>query len=193
VGQASVGLGPTLFIDYTRFPKEVSVVPDRLESIQSVVEPVVAPLGLQVYDVVLAGGILRLILDRPGGVDIDTLEEASRRVAPAVEEAASFSGSYTLEVSSPGLERPLRRPEHYTNAIDALVTIKARGDDGAMERLRGVITAVDADGVTIRTDEGDRQIRFDGIESAKTVFDWSPAPKPGKGSKPGRARKEAHA
>jgi ribosome maturation factor RimP len=171
----------------------VSVVPDRLESIQSVVEPVVAPLGLQVYDVVLAGGILRLILDRPGGVDIDTLEEASRRVGPAVEEAASLSGSYTLEVSSPGLERPLRRPEHYTTAIDTLVSVKARGDEGAMERLRGVITAVDAEGITIRTDDGERQIGFDAIEQARTVFDWSPAPKPGKGSKPGRARKEAHA
>jgi ribosome maturation factor RimP len=169
------------------------VVPDRLESIQSVVEPVVAPLGLQVYDVVLAGGILRLILDRPGGVDIDTLEEASRRVAPAVEEAASLDGSYTLEVSSPGLERPLRRPEHFTNAIDSVVTVKARGAEGAMERLRGVITAVATDGITIRTDEGDREVSFDAIEQARTVFDWSPAPKPGKGSKPGRARKEAHA
>jgi ribosome maturation factor RimP len=171
----------------------VSVVPDRLESIQGVVEPVVAPLGLQVYDVVLAGGILRLILDRPGGVDIDTLEEASRRVAPAVEEAAALSGSYTLEVSSPGLERPLRRPEHYTSAIDTLVSVKARGDEGAMERLRGVITAVDPEGITVRTDEGERQIRFDAIEQARTIFEWSPAPKPGKGSKPGRARKEAHA
>jgi ribosome maturation factor RimP len=171
----------------------VSVVPDRLESIQGVVEPVVAPLGLSVYDVVLAGGILRLILDRPGGVDIDTLEEASRRAGPAIDEAAELNGPYTLEVSSPGLERPLRRPEHFTSALDTVVTVKARGTEGAMERFRGVITAVDADGITIRTDEGERQITFDAIESARTVFDWSPAPKPGKGSKPGRARKEAHA
>ena len=71
--------------------------------------------------------------------------------------------------------------------------MKARGDDGAMERLRGVITAVDADGITIRTDDGEREIAFDAIEQARTVFDWSPAPKPGKGSKPGRARKEGHA
>jgi ribosome maturation factor RimP len=169
----------------------VSVVPDRLESIQGVVEPVVAPLGLQVYDLVLAGDIVRLILDRPGGVDIDTLEEASRRVAPALEELDGMPEPYTLEVSSPGLERPLRRPEHFTSAIGSVVSVKAPNADGAMERFRGELTAVGETGITVTTDAGEREVRFDVIDQARTVFEWAPAPKPGKGSKPGRARKEA--
>ena len=72
------------------------------------------------------------------------------------------------------------------------MSVKARGADGAMERLRGVLTAVDADGITIRTDDGERQIAFDAIEQARTVFEWAPAPKPGKGSKPGRAEGSTH-
>jgi ribosome maturation factor RimP len=168
----------------------VSVVPDRLESIQGVVEPVVTPLGLQIYDLVLAGGDVRLILDRPGGVDIDTLEEASRRVAPLLEELEDLSGPYNLEVSSPGLERPLRTPEHFAGAVDTVVSVKARGEDGVKERVRGLLVAADADTITIRLDDGEREIALDAIEDARTVFDWSPAPKPGKGSKPGRAKKE---
>jgi ribosome maturation factor RimP len=150
---------------------------------------VIAPLGLGVYDIVLGGGILRLVLDKPGGVDVDTLEEASRLVGPRLDEIVQ--GSYTLEVSSPGLERSLRRPEHFAGAIGSTVTVKVRGDDGTIERLRGELTGVDDDKVTLRTESGERALRIDAIESAKTVFEWAPAPKPGKGSKPGRAKKEA--
>jgi ribosome maturation factor RimP len=164
-------------------------VTDRLETVRTEVEPLVAPLGLGIYDVTLAGSVLRLVLDKPGGVDVDTLEEASRLVGPRLDGV--ISGSYTLEVSSPGLERSLRRPEHFEGARDELVSVKARTADGAMERVRGVITAVDATGITVRTDDGERTFAFDAIESAKTVFEWAPAPKPGKGSKPGRAKKEA--
>jgi ribosome maturation factor RimP len=167
----------------------VSAVPDRLESIRSAVEPVVAPLGLQVYDVALGAGLLKVVLDRPGGVDIDTLEEASRLLGPRVDELASIRGSYTLEVTSPGLERTLRRPEHYAGALDSVVSVKARGADGAMERVRGTLSAVDDSGITVRTDDGERTIALDAISQARTVFEWAPPPKPGKGSKPGRAKR----
>ena len=60
-----------------------------------------------------------------------------------------------------------------------------------MERLHGVLTAADPNTITIRLEDGDREIAIDAIDQARTVFDWSPAPKPGKGSKPGRAKKEA--
>ena len=149
------------------------MVPDRLETIQDVVEPVATALGLQIYDLIVAGPEVRLILDRPGGVDID------------------MAGPYTLEVSSPGVERPLRRAEHFTGAVGTEVSVKAPGADGAMERVRGVLTGADADTITIRLEGGEREIPIDTIEQARTVFDWSPAPKPGKGSKPGRAKKEA--
>jgi ribosome maturation factor RimP len=169
----------------------VSVVPDRLETIRDVVEPALGPLGLQIYDLVVAGGAVRLVLDRPGGVDIDTLEAASRAVAPRIEELGELSGPYTLEVSSPGVERTLRTPEHFAGAVGTEVSVKARGEDGAMERFRGVLTAADAETVTLRLDEGERRVAIDTIDQARTVFDWSPAPKPGKGSKPGRTKKEA--
>jgi ribosome maturation factor RimP len=167
------------------------VVPDRMETIRSVVEPVLSPLDLQIYDLILDGVVVRLVLDRPGGVDIDTLESASRAIAPLLEGMDDLSGPFTIEVSSPGVERRLRTPEHFAHAVGEQVSVKARGEDGAMERLHGVLTAADPDTITIRLEDGEREIAIDAIDQARTVFDWSPAPKPGKGSKPGRAKKEA--
>jgi ribosome maturation factor RimP len=169
----------------------VSVVPDRLETIRDVVEPVAAALDLQIYDLVVAGPEIRLVLDRPGGVDVDSLEAVSRKVAPRLEEMDDLAGPYTLEVSSPGVERPLRTPAHFQGAVDSQVSVKAVGEDGVKERVRGVLLAADATSITIRLDDGEREIAYDAIDEARTVFDWSPAPKPGKGSKPGRAKKEA--
>jgi ribosome maturation factor RimP len=171
----------------------VSVVPDRLETIRGVVEPALAPLDLGIYDLVVAAGTVRLVVDRPGGVDIDTLEAASRAVSPRLEELDEMSGPYTLEVSSPGVERTLRTPEHFAGAVGTEVSVKARNADGAMERIRGLLIAAGPDHVTLRVDDGDRDIEISSIEAARTVFDWSPAPKPGKGSKPGRTKKEAAA
>ena len=169
------------------------MVPDRMETIRRVVEPVVSPLGLRIYDLILDGIVVRLVVDRPGGVDIDTLEAASRRRRAAARgnwtssRARSRSRSAAPASSARSAPPSTSRPPSVEQ-----VSVKARGDDGAMERLHGVLTAADPNTVTIRLeDDGDRTIAIDAIDQARTVFDWSPAPKPGKGSKPGRAKKEA--
>jgi ribosome maturation factor RimP len=190
VGRTNVGLVPTFFLDFSRRAKEVSVVPDRLESIKAVVEPALTPLDLAIYDVVLGGGVVRLVVDRPGGVDIDTLEAVSRAAGPLLDSLPDLPGPYTLEVSSPGVERELRRPEHFAGAVGDTVSVKVEEADGAKARLRGELVAADADTITIRLDDGDRKIALDAIDQARTVFEWGPAPKPGKGSKPGH-KKEA--
>jgi ribosome maturation factor RimP len=139
------------------------------------------------------------VVDRPerpdpsepagSGVDLDTLEAATRAVSAVLDRDDPFRGPYTLEVSSPGLERVLRRPEHYAAAIGEVVSVKARGADGGAERLRGTLTATSTDTITLTTDAGDRTLRLDDVTQARTVFEWGPAPKPGKGSKPGSRSK----
>jgi ribosome maturation factor RimP len=191
VGRTNVGLVPTFILDFSRRAKEVSVVPDRLESIKAVVEPALTPLDLAIYDVLVGGGAVRLVVDRPGGVDIDTLEAASRAVGPRLDQLPDLPGPYTLEVSSPGVERDLRRPEHFAGAVGETVSVKVEDADGTKARLRGELVAAGADTITIRLDGGDRQIALDAIDQARTVFEWGPAPKPGKGSRPGHAKKEA--
>lgn len=167
---------------------------ERTDAIRGELEPVVAALGCSVYDVVFTGGsdrpTLQVVIDRPGGIDLDTIEDATRRLSDALDAGDALRSAYTLEVSSPGLERALRRPEHFAGALGSTVTVKVRDEAGQAERLRGELTAADEQGIEISTDEGPRTVTFTGIESARTVFTWGPAPKPGKGSKPGRAKKE---
>ncbi len=167
---------------------------DRVTAIRAELTPIVESLGLSVYDVTLTGGdrqTLAVVVDREGGVDLDSIETATRTISAALDALDPVKGRYLLEVSSPGLERSLRAPEHFAHAVGEIVTCKARDADGHMERLRGALVAADAGNITIRTDTGDREVALDRVESAKTVFEWGPAPKPGRGSRPGRKKEVA--
>jgi ribosome maturation factor RimP len=169
---------------------------DRATAIQAELTPIVESLGLSVYDVTLTGGerpTLAVLLDRAGehGVDLDELETATRTISAALDASDPVHGRYLLEVSSPGLERPLRTPEHFAGAVGEIVTCKTRDAEGHASRLRGVLASADAETVTISTEEGDRTVALDAVDAARTVFEWGPAPKPGKGSRPGRKKEVA--
>jgi ribosome maturation factor RimP len=179
-----------------------------LESIRELVAPLVASLGLDLYDVELTGAgharSVRVVVDKlgsgtggsetggsgAGGVDLDTIADATRLLAPALSAAAMLRDSDVLEVSSPGLERPLRRPEHYRSALGVLVSAKYLRD-GETVRERGTVTAVDDDGIEL-TSEGAEpatagvRLAYADIVACRTVFEWGPAPRPGRGSKPGK-------
>ena len=118
--------------------------------------------------------------------------------------ADPIAGAYTLEVTSPGLERTLRTPPHFVRAVGETVKIKltadASPDPDADRRLTGTLVAADDDGITVRTDapSGDespaeRQVAYAHIERARTVFEWGPGDKPGKSRQPGGKKKQKQA
>jgi len=159
-------------------------VPER-ETIVAAIEPVLATLGLEVFDVQLTGSgrasTVRVIVDRDGGVDLDAITAASERIQPALDDL----GAYALEVSSPGLERPLHRPEHFRRAVGETVSVKVRDADGEVRRLRGDLVSTDERGVTV--DAGDtnsgEHVDYHQIIKARTVFEWGAAPKTPKRAK----------
>jgi ribosome maturation factor RimP len=158
----------------------VTTVADRVAVL---VAPTIEALGLSVYDVEYAGGAVRVLVDRDGGVDLDAITAATRAVSRALDEADPIEGHYTLEVSSPGLERPLRTPEHFGAAQrrGETVNVKTRPGVEGERRIQGVLAAVDDAGITLRTPDGaERALRYDEIEKARTTFEWGPAPRPGK-------------
>lgn len=167
---------------------------DRVTALRAELEPIVASLDLSIYDITLSGGdrpTLAVLVNRAGGVDLDTIETATRTISATLDTLDPLRGRYLLEVSSPGLERPLRTAEHFADAVGEDVTLKTRDTAGHVERIRGSLVSSDGEAITIRTDTGDLTVALDVVEQARTVFVWGPAPKPGKGSRPGRKKEVA--
>ena len=186
------------------------------ERVHELLAPIVATLDVELLDVEFTGGTLRVTIDNAGsgpdeGVTTQALAEVNRLISPILDQHDPVPGRYTLEVSSPGLERPLKRPGHYRRAIGEQVIVKlaassdprrVKGQLRSVEGLadsptdRGappdgghdddpvelVIDAVEVDGVALDAPE-ERRISTDEVATARTVFEWGPGPKPGKSKK----------
>ena len=157
------------------------------ERIGDVIVPVLTDLGLHLYDLEYTGASLRVLVDREGGVDLADLTAATRSVSAALDEADLISNAYTLEVSSPGLERNLRTPVHFVGAVGDLVKIKTRPNTEGDRRIDGRLVAADDLTITVRGDDGsDNLVQLVDVERARTHFVGDAAPKPGAGSRPGK-------
>jgi ribosome maturation factor RimP len=158
------------------------------DRVRGLVAPLVADADLDLYDLDLAGGVLSVLVDAPGGADIGAISRLARTISRALDEHDPIQGSYALEVGSPGLERPLRTAAHYVGAIGTTVKVKTRPGTEGDRRVEGTVTAADATTVTIRSAAGDeRTIELDDIERARTTFEWGSAAKPDRkkaGTKP---------
>ena len=141
---------------------------------RALVEPAVSPLGLELVDVEHVGATLRVSIDRPGGVDLDTISAASEAVSAVLDHADPVPGRYTLEVSSPGVERPLRTPEHFRRAVGTPVSVRTQPGVEGERRVEGVLSQADDEGVVVVG----RRLAYGEIERARTVFEWGPSPKP---------------
>jgi ribosome maturation factor RimP len=161
----------------------VSVV----ERVRTVVEPLLAERGVGLYDLELSGSNLRVLVETG---DLEVIASITRALSRALDDADPIDDHYVLEVSSPGLERPLRTPAHFAGAVGATVTMKTVPGTEGERRVRGVIAAAGPDSVTVRDDAGvERTLRYDDLERARTLFEWGGAPKPG-APKPGTEKKQ---
>lgn len=161
--------------------KETTLTPTE-RTVGELVAPIIDDLEVQLYDLELVGGVLRILLDKPGGIDMGSLTEATRRISRALDAADPISSTYTLEVSSPGIERNLRLPSHFVGAIGERVKVKTHPDAPTDRRFDGVLETFDDPVVGVRVDNGSLvTLTLDQIERVRTQFVDTAAPKPGKG------------
>lgn len=150
--------------------------------LERAVAPVVEAAGLELVDVTFrreAGRrILRVTVDREGGVDLGAISLVSERISRRLDVEGFEPGPYSLEVSSPGVERPLRRPADFARRIGEKIRVKThRPVDDARSHTGTIVAATDEE-VTIATGSGERRLPLEDIASARTVFEWGPkAPK----------------
>jgi len=114
--------------------------------VQSIAAPILRSLGLDLFDLEFSGTVLRIFIDKVGGVTLDECAKASRHLGTALEVEEAIPGTYTLEVSSPGLDRPLRNQDDYRRFIGKRVKIKTgikvEDQNIFVGRLLGIESAV---------------------------------------------------
>lgn len=124
-----------------------------VDRVQDAVSPILWALGLELVEVVWAGqgsrSVLRIVIDKPGGVTVTDCERAHKALGPALDVADLIPHAYTLEVSSPGLDRPFKRLQDYQRAIGKDVSLKLRQPLNGQWRLVGRLEAVDEQGVCL--------------------------------------------
>jgi len=171
----------------------------NMDKIRQIVAPIVADLSLDLYDLEFRGGTLRITIDTPvgseAGVSLEDITLVTRLVGRDFDHHDPIAGHYTLEVTSPGLERTLRTPAHFQRELGKTIAVRLRDAINSERRLQGVLTAADDRTCTIILDEPgkdgtlERTVNLDQIDRARTVFVWGPTPKqPTKAAKKEDAR-----
>ncbi len=147
--------------------------------IWQIAAPLAETEGMEVLDIELrregsrAGRVLRLYLDKPGGPNMDDLSRVSRELSALLDEQDLVEGAYTLEVSSPGINRPLKRPAHFAQFVGKKIRVRTREPIEGRRSFLGPLLEVGGDGITLSQDGARREIPFAAIEKANYEHDWS--------------------
>ena len=144
--------------------------------VEELAKPIAESLGLRIWDVRYqkegSRWFLRIFIDKDGGVDINDCERMSRAIDGPLDEADPIDGEYILEVSSPGIERELVRPEHFEEFIGADVLVKMiRPIEGIGKEFKGVLTAYEDGMVTITDHSGEHTVTINKKDAAYIKLD----------------------
>jgi len=143
------------------------------------IRPVVESAGLELWEVTYrkeAGRmVLRVMVDRDGGIDLGTISETSERLSRRLDLEDFGPRGYALEVSSPGLERPLRTPRHFERSVGQQVKVRTVEPIAGSRTHEGALVSADAEAIVIAAAGGELRVAYGDIASARTVFHWGPA------------------
>lgn len=146
------------------------------DELVGLLEPLAGEHGLELVTVEVAGAqrgqTVRVFLDSDGGIDIDTISAANEWIADALEGVTRLNSAYTLEVSSPGIERALRRRSDFVRFEGRLAVIRTSSKIAGRAGFTGVLRGMEGEDVIIEADDVLRRVPFDSIERAHLKFDF---------------------
>jgi ribosome maturation factor RimP len=146
--------------------------------LEAVIRSVVEHDGLELVEASLVRlqgrRVLQVTIDRPGvGLDLDTIAQVSDKISRRLDLEGFEPGPYSLDVGSPGLERPLKAPRDFMRRVGERVKVRIAPRGGTAETLVGDIVRADERDVTIATEAGERTVAHWYIAKARTVFEWA--------------------
>jgi ribosome maturation factor RimP len=141
--------------------------------------PLVDREGMEIVDIEFryegtrGGKILRLYLDKEGGPNVDDLSRVSHQLSELLDTQDVVPGTYTLEVSSPGINRPLKRPEHFARFVGKRIRVRTRDRIDGRRSFLGTLQEVLENQITLKQEGAQYQIPFSVIEKSNYEHDWS--------------------
>ncbi len=149
----------------------------RPEELTPVIEPVLSAMGIDLVDLLIHGRggrtLVRILVDEPGGISIRRVSQASRAISDLLDQKDLIPVRYTLEVSSPGVDRPLKTARDFIRHTGRLVTVQHQVGE-TTETLVGRIRKVDADTVLLATEKDTQEkiIELGRIQSAVIILEF---------------------
>jgi len=142
----------------------------------ALLEPLAQDNGLELVTVEVSGGqrhqTVRVFLDREGGIDIDAIASSNDWVSEALDSVSRLNGAYTLEVSSPGIERVLRKRDDFVRFAGEQVTIHVLRTIDGRSRFTGQLIGLQGDDVVVVYEGQEHRVPFDAIERARLKADF---------------------
>lgn len=143
------------------------------ETLEALIQPIAEAMGLELWGVEFIvhrkSSVLRIYIDRENGVGLEDCEQLSRQLSAVLDVEDPIPGEYTLEVSSPGLDRPLYSLSQYRRFIGETIDVKLRFPYEARRKYKGTLKAIEADDVILMVDDHEYLFPFEGIEKARLV------------------------
>lgn len=146
----------------------------RKDELFALLDPVVTALGFELADLELQAGrrgLLRLFIDGPAGITVDDCEKVSRQVGSVLDVEDPIPGDYTLEVSSPGLDRRLAKPAHFDRFAGAQVRVRLRVPLDGRRQFSGVLLPRDGNVVGVGCEEGEFRFPLTDIDVVRLIPD----------------------
>lgn len=139
---------------------------------QEKIVKIVESCGVSLYDTEVANEfdkkIFRLYITSKEGISLDKCAEISRILSPIFDLEPPLDGEYLFEVSSPGIERKLTKPEHFTASVGEKIKVKLN----TKEKFIGILEAFSGNVASVRVENELKQVSLDEIESVRTYFEW---------------------
>ncbi|MSR10862.1 MAG: ribosome maturation factor RimP [Gammaproteobacteria bacterium] len=147
---------------------------NSIAKIVELIEPTVTALGLELWGIEhLQQGkysLLRIYIEREAGVAIEDCEQVSKQVSALLDVEDPIAGEYTLEVSSPGLERPLFSARQFSQYIGSEVKLRLHSPVQGRRKFKGKIVVVEGDSIRLQADGVDYDLSFSDVDKANIVF-----------------------
>ncbi|MBC3412980.1 ribosome maturation factor RimP [Pseudomonas sp. SWRI107] len=145
----------------------------KLEQLQALLAPVVTGLGFECWGIEFVSqgkhSVLRVYIDKEGGILVDDCAEVSRQVSSVLDVEDPISSEYTLEVSSPGMERPLFTVEQFASHAGEQVKIKLRSPFEGRRNFQGLLRGVEEQDVVVQVDDQEFLLPIDSIDKANII------------------------